>query len=237
MSEIALHREHSGSGYTTLRFPPVKPRWLGPTTTLMVVLAHIGIAAVLMATAIEKFVPLDQLSADLIPEGDMFESPQVEAADNTAPPEEIEQPDLAIPPPMLMAPDAPPLPAKKEVIEPRKRVIERKPFPHASEHREAQERHRMGMAGGRSQSGGVSRAAYGAMLAAAIRRHVPSTSSLGEGSASCSFHVTSAGGMSSVSCSGSSPAHAGLLHRAIASTHAPPPPGGGFFASQSVHFR
>jgi len=42
--------------------------------------------------------------------------------------------------------------------------------------------------------------------------------------------------MAGVSCSGSSPAHAALLHRAIASVQAPPPPGGGFFASQSVNF-
>jgi len=238
MTDIAMVPDYARSAAPpSSGFPPVKPRWLGPAATVAVVLAHVGVAVLLMVTAIEKYVPLESVSMDLIPEGDMFESQKVEAQDDTPPPEAVEQPDLAIPPPMLMTPDAPPLPAKKEVVEPRKHVVERKEVAApAKEQREAQEHHRLGMAGGRAQSGGVSRAAYGAMLAAAIRRHVPSSSSLGEGSASCSFHVTGGGGMTGISCSGSSSAHASLLQRAIASTHAPPPPGGGFFASQGVHF-
>jgi protein TonB len=75
-----------------------------------------------------------------------------------------------------------------------------------------------------------------ATLAAAIRRHVPATSSLGSGSAHCTFHVTSGGSMSGVNCSGSSGSHAALLRQAISATRAPPPPGGGFFAAQSVNF-
>lgn len=218
--------------------PSVKPRWLAPAATVAVVLAHVAVAALLIHSAIEKYVPLESVSMDLIPEGDMFESQQQEAQDDTPPPEEIEQPDVGLPPPMVMTPDAPPLPAKKEVVEPKKRVVEQKPTTQPKqEKREAQERHRIGMAGGRAQSGGVSRAAYGAMLASAIRRHVPSSTSLGAGSASCSFHVTAGGGMSGISCSGSSSAHASVLRGAIASTHAPPPPGGGYFASQSVHFQ
>jgi periplasmic protein TonB len=215
----------------------VKPRWLGPAATAAVIAAHVGVAVFLMAAAVEKYVPLESVSMDLIPEGDMFESQQQEAQDDTPPPEEMEQPDLALPPPMVMTPDAPPLPAKKEVVEPKKHVVERKPTTApAREKREAQERHHIGMAGGRAQGASVSRAAYGAMLAAAVRRHVPSSTSLGEGSASCSFHVTAGGGMSAISCSGSSSAHAAVLRGAIASTHAPAPPGGAFFASQGVHF-
>ncbi len=238
MTDIAIIQEFASStSPSSAEFPSVKPRWLGPAATVGVVIAHIAVAVFLMATAIEKYAPLESVSMDLIPEGDMFESQQVEAQDDTPPPEEMEQPDLGVPPPMVMTPDAPALPAKKEVVEPKKRIVERKEVAApAAEHREARERHRLGMAEGRAQSGGVSRAAYGAMLAAAIRRHVPSSSSLGEGSASCSFHVTSGGGMSGISCSGSTTAHAGLLQRAIASTHAPAPPGGGFFASQGVHF-
>ncbi|MGA8171194.1 MAG: hypothetical protein WB816_10265, partial [Methylocystis sp.] len=216
-------------------YPPVKPRWLGPATTAAVVLAHVGVALFLMTTAIEKMTPLDSINMDLVPEGDMFESEQVEAADEVVQPEQMEQPDLAIPLPELMTPDAPPIPVKKEA-EPKKRVVEHKPVAQAKEHREAQDRHRIGMVGGRG-TGSLSQAGYKALLAGAIRRHVPSTSSLGEGTASCSFHVSSGGGMTGISCSGSSGAHASLLRSAIAATHAPPPPGGGFFAAQSVHFR
>jgi protein TonB len=238
MTQVATLSELTGgSSSGAPNFPPVKPRWLGPATTLMVVLAHVGVAAFLMTTAIEKITPLESINMDLVPEGDMFESEQVEATDEVVPPEEMEQPDLAIPLPEVMTPDAPPIPVKKkEVVEPKRRVVEHKEVAQAKEHREAQDRHRIGMAGGRG-TGSLSQAGYKALLAGAIRRHVPSTSSLGEGSASCSFHVSSGGGMTGISCSGSSGAHASLLRSAIAATHAPPPPGGGFFAAQSVHFR
>jgi protein TonB len=164
----------------------------------------------------------------------MFESEQVEATDEVVPPEEMEQPDLAIPLPEVMTPDATPIPLKKEV-EKKRVVVEQKQVAPAKEHRDAQERHRIGVAGGRG-AGSLSQAGYKALLAAAIHRHVPSSSSLGEGSASCSFHVSAEGGMTGINCSGSSGAHASLLRSAIAATHAPAPPDGGFFAAQSVHF-
>jgi protein TonB len=217
-------------------YPPVKPRWLSSATTAAVVLAHVVVAALLVHAAVEKIVPLESVSMDLIPEGDMFESEEQQAMDDTPPPEAIEQPEIALPPPQIMHPDAPTLPAKRDVDEAKKRREKREQTVQEQHRQEAQERHRMGMQGGRAKSGGVSKAAYAAMLAAAIHRHVPSSSSLGPGSASCSFHVTGGGGMSGVSCSGSSGAHAAILRRAISSTHAPPPPGGGFFASQSVRF-
>ena len=238
MTEIALQPSLGSAVARQGEFPQVKPRWLTPATTVAVVLAHIGLGALLMAVAIEKIAPLDSLNAELMPEGDMFESEEVQAMDDTPPPQEIEQPDMGIPPPMVMNPEAPPIPVKKEVVEPKKqRVVERRePTPQAHHRQEASERHRIGVAGGRA-TGGLSQAAYKAMLAGAIRRHVPSVSSLGPGSAHCSFHVTGGGGMAGISCSGSSPSHAALLRSAIAATHAPPPPGGGFFAAQSVNFR
>ena len=69
----------------------------------------------LMTVAIEKVTPLESVTMDLVPEGDMFESEQVEATDEVVPPEEMEQPDLAIPLPEVMTPDATPIPLKKEV--------------------------------------------------------------------------------------------------------------------------
>ena len=217
-------------------FPPIRPRWLGPLTTTAVVLAHLALGVLFMDFALEKIVPLEEVGVDLIPEGDQFESVEQVEMDEVPPPEAMEQPDFAIPPPLVMHPDAPPLPAKNQVTEQQKQVVEKRQQVQAGRRQQAQERHRLGIEGGQAASGGLSRASYAALLSAAIRRHVPSSSTLGPGTASCSFHVGPGGGMAGIGCSGSSPAHAALLHRAIASVQAPPPPGGGFFASQAVNF-
>ena len=218
-------------------FPLIRPRWLGPLTTTVVVLAHLALGVLFMNFALDKIVPLDEVGVDLIPEGDQFESVEQAELDDVAPPEAMEQPDFAIPPPLVMHPDAPPLPAKREVTEQQERIVEkRQEVQQAERKQQAQERHRLGMEGGQAASGGLSRASYAALLAAAIRRHVPSSTALGPGSATCSFHVSVGGGMTGISCSGSSPAHASLLRMAIASIQAPPPPGGGFFAVQPINF-
>jgi protein TonB len=219
-------------------FAPVRPRWLEPVAFAAVLLGHVALGLLFVNFALDKIVPLDSVSADLIPEGDQFESVEQVEMDDVPPPQEVEQPDFAIPPPLVMHPEAPPLPAKKEMVEPQKQeVVEKRQEIQRAEHKQqAQERHRLGIEGGQAASGGLSRATYAAMLSAAIRRHVPGSSTLGPGTASCSFHVGPGGGMSGIGCSGSSPGHAALLHRAIASVQAPPPPGGGFFASQAVHF-
>ena len=218
-------------------FPPIRPRWLGLLTTTAVVLAHLALVMLFMNFALDKIVPLDEVGVDLIPEGDQFESVEQAEMDEVSPPEAMEQPDFAIPPPLVMHPDAPPLPAKNEVTEQQKRVVEkRRQEVQAGRKQQAQERHRLGIEGGQAASGGLSRASYAALLSAAIRRHVPSSTALGPGSATCAFHVSIGGGMAGVSCSGSSPAHASLLRMAIASVQAPPPPGGGFFAAQAVNF-
>jgi len=218
-------------------FPPIRPRWLGPVTTTAVILVHMALGMLFMDFALEKIVPLDSVGVDLIPEGDQFESVEQAELDDVAPPEAMEQPDFAIPPPLVMHPDAPPLPAKKEVTEQQKRIVEkRQEVQQAERKQQAQERHRLGMEGGQAASGGLSHASYAALLSAAIRRHVPSSTALGPGAATCSFHVSGGGGMTGISCSGSSPAHASLLRMAIASVQAPPPPGGGFSAVQTVNF-
>jgi len=219
-------------------FPPVKPRWLGPAATVAVVLAHVGVAVLLMVTAIEKYVPLESVSMDLIPEGGHVRIPKRSRLRTTRRrPKRFEQTRPRYSP--SHAHDsgrARHCRRRRKSFEPKKHVVERKEVTApAKEHREAQEHHRLGMAGGRAQSGGVSRAA---LWRDAGGRDPPPCAELlvawRKGSASCSFHVTGGGGMTGISCSGSSSAHASLLQRAIASTHAPPPPGGGFFASQGV---
>jgi periplasmic protein TonB len=236
MTEAAVLANLPDASATPEKFPPVKPPWLTPVTTVVVILAHIGVAAFFTASMIEKPSPLDNgLSVDLIPEGDTIESEQQEAMEISEPqPEEAQEEELAVPPPLLMAPDPVQLPQKQETVEPQKHV-EAKPRAAASnQEQKASERHRLGVAGGRAAT--LSRASYAGLLAAAIHRHVPQTSTLGVGSASCSFHVAAGGGMGGVSCSGSSPTHVAMLRSAIFATHAPPPPGGDFFGSQSVTF-
>lgn len=236
MTEVALFSFESGGPAPGAA--PARPAWLRPTALAAVIAAHAGAAWLLMAVALPSIAPLDSISVDLAPEGDFLEQQEVAAAlDAPPPPEEAEQPELATPPPVVMSPASPPLPAKKEVVEPKKRVVEKQPaVDDAKQRREAQARRRMGAPEGRTQGAGMSRAAYGALLAAAIRRHAPGATSLGEGTASCTFHVTADGGISGISASGSTPAHAALARRIMASVHAPPPPGGGFFASQAFHF-
>ena len=114
MTEIASFSElPGGAAAGEPSFPPVKPRWLVPAATVAVALAHVGLAVFLMTVAIEKVTPLESVTMDLVPEGDMFESEQVDATDEVVPPEEMEQPDLAIPLPEVMTPDATPTSAQE----------------------------------------------------------------------------------------------------------------------------
>ncbi|MBL1257718.1 hypothetical protein [Methylocystis sp. Sn-Cys] len=219
--------------------PPVTPNWLRAASLSGVLAAHGAVAWLLLAVAVPTISNLDSISMDLVPQGDFFESQQVTAAEEQPPPlEEVAQPDLPLPPPVVMSPDAPPLPVKKEVVEKKKKkVAERKPeVDHADKRREAQARRRMGAPEGHSETPAMSQSDYKAMLAATIRQHTPATSSAGEGSASVAFHVTAGGGIAGISASGSTPAHAALARQIMSSVHAPPPPGGGFFASQNFHF-
>ncbi|WP_036293048.1 hypothetical protein [Methylosinus sp. PW1] len=227
--------EHEG---TPIGAPsPVTPAWLRPASLAGVVLAHAAVGWLLLKLAVPSIASLDSVSMELIPQGEYFESQEVSAAEEEPPPpEEIEQPDLAIPPPQVMAPDAPSLPQQKEIVEKKKKVVEKKKDVDRDKKREAVAQRRMGAPEGQSQSDGMSQSAYKALLAAAIRSHTPGSSALGEGTAHCTFNVTAGGGITSVSASGSSPAHAALARRILASVHAPPPPGGAFFASQSFHF-
>jgi periplasmic protein TonB len=236
MTEAAVFVDLPGAPTTPEPFPAVKPRWLTPATTIVAVLAHIGVAVLLMTTAIDKSSPLDNsLSLDLVPEGDTMESEEAAAMDIAQPqPEAVQEAELALPPPQLMAPEAIPLPQKKETVEPKKHVEPKPQVAPSNQRQEASERHRLGVQGGRAST--LSRAGYMGLLAAAIRRHVPQFSSLGEGTASCSFHVNAGGGIGGVSCSGSTPTHMAMLRSALLATHAPPPPGGGLSTSQSVRF-
>ncbi|MGO9768970.1 MAG: hypothetical protein ACLPSW_05330 [Roseiarcus sp.] len=198
-----------------------------------------------------------------MPYGDPFGSPEGPfgsqdhaAADEESPPpepaEQSDEPDLAIPPPMIMSPDALPDPTVKKDIDEQKSAVKHRAFVEhapregggpsgwqaggASGHGGGPRGRRpLGLPEGRAPAG--SRMGYAAMLAIAIRQHTPPRSDLGPGSAHVVFHVTGWGAIVGISASGSSPEHAALARRIVGSVHAPPPPGGSFYAAQDFVFR
>ncbi len=172
---------------------------------------------------------------DLVQEGDFVEQQEVSAAEDTPPPVAVEQPDLALPPPVVMAPDPIPLAMKKEDVEKTERKREeQKQVEHAEQRREAQARRRAGApdAGGGS---GASQASCLAHVAASLRQHTPGSTSLGPGTAQVTFHVNAGGGISGVSASGSSPGHAALARRIVSSSRGPGSCGAAF-VSQAFAF-
>ena len=215
----------------------MKPPWLRPGTIAFVAALHAIVGWLLTTAALQPVIPvsLDSIGVDLMPEGDFYDQQEIEAVEKEAPPEEIEQPDLALPPPNIMAPETPPLAVEQKHVEQKKR-IERKRTDVAEERREAQAPRKRGAPGARGGATSMSRASYAGLLAAAIRRHVPASTALGHGSAHVSFHVTAGGAIAVIAASGSSPAHTALARQIIMSVHAPPPPGGSFVASQNFIF-
>ena len=241
-------------------YPPVKPPWLPPVATGGVLALHFAVAMISVLAPAPTYHILD---ATLVPYGDPFGSTEgpfgseeQDASDEESPPPEpaemSDEPDLAIPPPMIMSPDDLPDPTvKKEVIEPKKSVVKpRAVVAHApregggprgglvggaSGHGGGPRGHRpLGLPEGRAPAGGKMN--YAAQLAIAIRRHTPPRSDLGPGSAHVVFHVTGWGAIVGIYASGSTPAHAALARRIVGSVHAPPPPGGSFFATQDFFF-
>jgi protein TonB len=201
--------------------PPVNPPWLRPAATAAIVAAHLAVFAAFIYAPAPKSISLDSLTMDLVQEGDFIEQEEVSAAEDTPPPVAVEQPDLALPPPVVMAPDAIPLAMKKEDVEKTERKREeQKQVERAQQRREAQARRRAGApeAGGGS---GASQASCLAHVAASLRQHTPGATSLGPGTAHVTFHVNAGGGISGVSASGSSPAHAALARRIVSSSHGP----------------
>ncbi len=199
---------------------PVKPAWLRSVTTAVVIGAHILVFGILAYSAKPNAISLDSVSMDLVSEGDFFEQEEVAEADDTPPPEAVEEPEIALPPPVVMAPDAVPLPAKKEDVEVKKSV-EQQQVQRAQQRQEAQARRRYGAPEGQAGSSGASQATCLAHIAAALRRHTPGNTSLGPGSASVTFHVNPGGGLSGISASGSTPAHAALARRIVSSARGP----------------
>ncbi|MGJ0454666.1 MAG: hypothetical protein ACR65T_15750 [Methylocystis sp.] len=79
---------------------------------------------------------------------------------------------------------------------------------------------RYGLPGGGGDSGGA-QATCLAQIAASIRGHTPAATSLGAGSVVVTFYVNAGGGLSGISVSGGSAAHAAMARRIVASSRGP----------------
>jgi protein TonB len=71
--------------------PPVQPSWLRPVAYGAVILAHIAVFAAFLEFAKPAIVSLDSLTMDLVQEGDFFEAEEVSEAEDTPPPEVVEE--------------------------------------------------------------------------------------------------------------------------------------------------
>jgi len=222
MTDMALSPGVAGQrGEEPAGPPPINPPWLRPAAITAIVAAHVAVFVAFLYAPAPKTISLDSLTMDLVQEGDFVEQQEVSAAEDTPPPVAVEQPELALPPPVVMAPDAVPLAMKKEDVEKTERKREeQKQVEHAEQRREAQARRRAGApdAGGGS---GASQASCLAHVAASLRQHTPGSTSLGPGTAQVTFHVNAGGGISGVSASGSSPGHAALARRIVSSSRGP----------------
>ncbi len=180
-------------------------------------------------TSVQLFHAID---VTLVPSGDPLGLEEQEADDQPPPPEEVELPDLAMPAPEILTPDAP---VKEEIVKPKTHVAQKRAAAErANSEQRAPGRRALGLPEGRAPA--RSRMDYAALLAIAIRRHTPTATSVGSGTARVQFHVNAYGAVVGISASGSNPAVAALARRIVASVHAPPPPGGSFYGVQNFVF-
>ncbi|MGD9542934.1 MAG: hypothetical protein AB7F41_08205 [Methylocystis sp.] len=168
------------------------------------------------------------------------------------------------PPPLIMEPDAVQAPEKQKKTEKKEKVekpkkAERKPRKEReagnarSRQTETGRRYglpggtgqgagrsrvggRFGLPGGRGDGSGASQATCLAQIASSIRGHTPATTSLGPGTVNVTFYVNSGGGISGISASGGSAAHAALARRIVAASRGPSSCGA-VFARQGITFR
>lgn len=263
MTDLANNPEMS-AGDGVFR-PPLRPTWLYPLLTFFVVATHVAFFASGIYWPKSQMIDLSSINAELVPEGGIEaelapEGDSLEAEATTEVPlEGIEEPEAFLPPPLVMEPEAKPLPDKKEVVEKVKEVEKKgkelRAAENANERREARARLRYGVPGGRGQGSGASRvgsrdgvpggrgqgsgasqAVCLAQVAASVRQHTPAVTSLGPGTAHVTFYINSGGGISGVSVSASTPAHAALARRIAASSRGPSSCGSAF-ASQTIIFQ
>jgi protein TonB len=200
-------------------FPPVKPKWLWPVVTTTVVLAHVGVAAFLGLASVTPIPSLDAIYMEFVLEGDYVEQQEIAQAEDV-PPEPIEEAELAMPPPQVMAPDATPLPVKHEEVE-KAAVKHKREVAQAAKPRAAQQLRHAGAAGDHARTSGHQQLLCLAQLMSSMRRHSPASAGFGPGSAMVVFRVHPGGYVTVVSASGSTAAHAALARRIVSGSRGP----------------
>jgi hypothetical protein len=229
--------------------PPLRPNRIYPISAAVVVAAHALVFTAFVHGAQPVLTSLGAIDAELVPEGDFFEAEAIRETDVAPDESEPEQakaddPEIAAPAAVVPVRDALHLPEKKEkqktAEKPRpkveKKIPERRDVDRGAERREAQAARRYGATGGKGGPGsGASQATCLAHVAAALRSHTPGSTSLGPGTAFVTFHINAGGGISVVSASGTTPAHAALGRRIVSASRGPSTCAAAF-VSQSIYF-
>ncbi len=199
--------------------PSVLPKWFRARATAIIVFLHACVFLAFIYAPQPDAISLDSVEMELVQDGDFIDAEEVAEAQDKPPPVVVEDPEFALPPPEVMDPDALTLKAKQEIPEKEKIKKEREQAEQAQRSQEAQARRRAGAHGG--SGSGASRAVCLAHIATDLRRHTPGTTHLGSGHAHVTFHVNAGGSISGISVSASSPGHAALARRIVASSRGP----------------
>ena len=199
--------------------PTVLPKLFRVRATAVIVFLHARVFLVFIYAPQPDAISLDSVEMELVQDGDFIDAEEVAEAQDKPPPVVVEDPEFALPPPEVMDPDALTLKAKQEIPEKEKIKKEREQAEQAQRSQEAQARRRAGAHGG--SGSGASRAVCLAHIATDLRRHTPGTTHLGSGHAHVTFHVNAGGSISGISVSASSPGHAALARRIVASSRGP----------------
>ena len=199
--------------------PSVLPKGFRSLTTLIIILLHISVFVAFILAPQPEAISLDLVEMELVQDGDFIDAEEVAEAQDKPSPVVVEDPEFALPPPDVMDPDALTLKAKQEIPEKEKIKKEREQAEQAQRSQEAQARRRAGAHDGAGS--GASRAVCLAHIATDLRCHTPGTTHLGSGNAHVTFHVNAGGSISGISVSASSPGHAALARRIVASSRGP----------------
>lgn len=199
---------------------PVLPNWFRLAITFVIVFLHALVFIAFILAPKPDTISLDSVEMELVQDGDFFEAEEVAESEDRPPPEVVVDPEFALPRPEVMNPEAPTLRAKQDILEKEQKKEKQEQTEQAQQRREAQARRHAGAPNGASGSGG-SKAACLAHVATDLRRHTPGSTHLGSGHAHVTFHINVGGGISGISVSGSTPEHAALARRIVASSRGP----------------
>jgi protein TonB len=211
---------------------PVQPKWLRPTAFAAAIAFHASIALFFMWQPVPIPESLEGIGVDL-EQGDADVTQEEQEKQENVQPMEAPDEELAMPPPLVMSPEAPPLPVQRKPAEPAKKRAEQNVAKQNSIDQRATTR------GGAVRShgaGGVqsasARAAFLRSIKTQLMIHRPAT---GEpGTATVCFRVSPGGSVSVGSASG---ANAAAARRAVASIHPiADPTGQGFYGCQVFNF-